>query len=242
MKVSKEKKRETRRRLIEVAVDMIVEEGYQKATMKKIAKAAGVGPATIYKYFPSKEALLIGFYVLKAQYAIADLDEVEDLDEFSFREKLQVLIEGYLEHLLSDREFVLDSLERITGSTSLSYSDTNPIKEEFKAVIAGFLEASEEKGEFDELPFRELVPELLCHFIVGVVIFWSRDESEEFADTTQMLDLSLDIGYSVLESGLINKTFDMGAFFLRSYFFRSMGRKGNLLKKLLSAKSVFASL
>ncbi|MEM9160103.1 MAG: TetR/AcrR family transcriptional regulator, partial [Verrucomicrobiota bacterium] len=63
MKVSKGKKEETRRRLIETAVEMIVEEGYQKATMKKIAKAAGVGPATIYKYFPSKEKLLVGFYV-----------------------------------------------------------------------------------------------------------------------------------------------------------------------------------
>ncbi|MCH6257483.1 TetR/AcrR family transcriptional regulator [Puniceicoccaceae bacterium K14] len=239
MRISQEKKEETRRKLIDTAVEMIMEEGYQKATMKKIAKAAGVGPATIYKYFPSKEKLLVGFYVQKARYAIEDLEAVDDFAEFSLKEKVQALLEGYLEHLLVDREFAMKSLEMILNSASLVYSDTAPIKKEFKQVITRFLDEAEGKGEIAEMPFRDLVPEMLCHFVVGVLIYWSKDESEEFADTTRMIDLSLELGYEVLSSGIINKSFDLGSFFLKSYFFRSMGSKGNLLQKLVKAKTAF---
>lgn len=237
MKVSKAKKEETRRLLIETAVEMILEEGYKKATMKKIASKAGVGPATIYKYFSTKEKLLVGFYVLKAQDAISDLEKVKSFSEFNLKEKLQMLLENYLEHLLVDREFVLQSLEMILKSASLAYSDTTPIKKEFKSVVDVFLEAAVESGEIEELPFGEMVSEMLCHYFVGILIYWSKDESEEFSDTTQMIDLSLDVGYTILNSGLLNKTFDAGAFFLKSFFFRSMGGGGSFLKNLAKVKS-----
>ncbi len=239
MKVSKEQKQRTRRKLIEAAVELIVEEGHQKATMKKIAKAAGVGPATIYKYFPSKEKLIVGFYVQKARDAIEDLDEIGDFGEYNLKEKLQILLESYLEHLLTDREFVLKSLDIILHSSSLAYQDTTPIKKEFKAIITKFLDEAEASGEIDEIPFKEVIPEMLCHYMVGVLIYWSKDESEEFADTTQMIDLSLELSQLVLSSGLINKTFDAASFFFKSYFFRSMGDHGSILKKLVKAKTAF---
>ncbi|MEM9161130.1 MAG: TetR/AcrR family transcriptional regulator, partial [Verrucomicrobiota bacterium] len=177
--------------------------------------------------------------VQKARDAIGDLEEVEDFEEFSLKEKLQALLEGYLEHLLADREFVLESLDMILNSASLAYSDTTPIKKEFKDAIKGFLDEAEEKGEIEDMPFKDIVPEMLCQYVVGVLIYWSKDESEEFADTTQMIDLSLDLGYLILNSGIINKTFDVGSFFLKSYFFRSMGDRGNLLQKLVKAKTAF---
>ena len=80
---------------------------------------------------------------------------------------------------------------------------------------------------------------MICHYFLGALIYWTKDESEEFSDTTQMIDLSLDFGYLLFNSGFINKTFDMGSFFLKSYFFRSMGSHGNLLKKLVKTKGAF---
>lgn len=52
--MSKDGKRE---RILNAAMDIFLKEGYDRATMKEIAKTAGVGKGTTYEYFPSKEAL-----------------------------------------------------------------------------------------------------------------------------------------------------------------------------------------
>lgn len=47
----------------EKAMDLIVEEGFDGLSMQKLAKAAGVSPATIYIYYKNREALLNQLYL-----------------------------------------------------------------------------------------------------------------------------------------------------------------------------------
>jgi len=53
------KKRETRRRLRRVALDLFAERGYSNVTAEEIAEAAEVSTRTFFNYFPSKEAVLL---------------------------------------------------------------------------------------------------------------------------------------------------------------------------------------
>src|SRR5579883_1261917 len=46
----------------EKALDMIVSGGFDGLSMQKLAKAAGVSPATIYIYFKDRDDLLIQLY------------------------------------------------------------------------------------------------------------------------------------------------------------------------------------
>lgn len=48
---------DTRRRLVEVAIELFSSQGYAEVTMSHIASAAGVAKGSVYRYFPSKEAL-----------------------------------------------------------------------------------------------------------------------------------------------------------------------------------------
>jgi AcrR family transcriptional regulator len=47
------------------ALKMIVEEGFDGLSMQKLAKAAGVSPATIYIYFKDRDDLLLQLYELE---------------------------------------------------------------------------------------------------------------------------------------------------------------------------------
>lgn len=53
------KKEETRRRIIGAAIALFAEHGFEDTTMEGIADAADVAKATLYSYFPVKEALVI---------------------------------------------------------------------------------------------------------------------------------------------------------------------------------------
>ncbi|GAB3598614.1 TetR family transcriptional regulator [Microbacterium tumbae] len=49
----------TRRQIAEVAVSAFIEQGYDETTMEQIAEAAEIGTSTLYRYFPSKELLIL---------------------------------------------------------------------------------------------------------------------------------------------------------------------------------------
>lgn len=51
----------TRRFIAETAFDLFVTQGYDATTIEQIAAAAEVGPRTLYRYYATKEALVISF-------------------------------------------------------------------------------------------------------------------------------------------------------------------------------------
>ena len=49
----------TRAQIVEVAVDLFLTQGYEATTMEQVAELAEVGSSTLYRYFPSKELLVL---------------------------------------------------------------------------------------------------------------------------------------------------------------------------------------
>ena len=59
-----------RDRLYATAMQMIATRGYEATTLRDIAKQAGVSVGLLYRYFPSKQAVVIALYdELSAKYA-----------------------------------------------------------------------------------------------------------------------------------------------------------------------------
>ncbi|HEY5979395.1 MAG TPA: helix-turn-helix domain-containing protein [Microlunatus sp.] len=49
----------TRRRMTEVALELFLRDGFDQTTMEQIAEHAEVGTTTLYRYFPTKDQLLL---------------------------------------------------------------------------------------------------------------------------------------------------------------------------------------
>lgn len=60
----------TYRLVVEVALQLFAEDGYEATSVRDIARAVGVKPASLYSHFPSKEDVLWAI----VQRAIADLE------------------------------------------------------------------------------------------------------------------------------------------------------------------------
>ncbi|MDR6972897.1 helix-turn-helix domain-containing protein [Leifsonia shinshuensis] len=48
-----------REHMVDVAIDLFLRDGYDETTMEQIAERAEVGTTTLYRYFPSKDLLLL---------------------------------------------------------------------------------------------------------------------------------------------------------------------------------------
>jgi AcrR family transcriptional regulator len=57
------RKEETRRRLLDTAIRLMTEQGFEDLTVEAIAIAADVGKGTIYNYFSTKEDIVVAFFV-----------------------------------------------------------------------------------------------------------------------------------------------------------------------------------
>jgi AcrR family transcriptional regulator len=59
--------RATRDAIVEAAARVLAEVGLEKATTARIAEVAGVGPGSLYQYFPSKDTLVAAVYEREAE-------------------------------------------------------------------------------------------------------------------------------------------------------------------------------
>ena len=237
MRISKSQTEKNRRLVIQTAVDLMTTQGFDGTTMKQIARAADLGDATIYKYFPSKEKLVFAYFEQAATDALAQIAKTKGLDSFTLQERMQLLIDGLLERFLADREFVALAHKLVAGAPLLLMGDDLPGKAVLKQAFAEMLEQAESKGEIAACGFKPSLAALLADGVYAVAAYWLRDDSEEFANTTQMLDLSLGLLVLALHSGIVNKALDLGGFMLRSQLTRLL-RDGNGLLDLLKLARV----
>jgi AcrR family transcriptional regulator len=75
-----------RNQILDAATKVFAEKGVHRATIKDIARAAGIADGTIYNYFANKDALLIGILdrVNQSQQRAADFAQAKESDAADF--------------------------------------------------------------------------------------------------------------------------------------------------------------
>lgn len=66
-----------RQAVLDTTAALVVEGGLSAATMSQIAERAGIGRATLYKYFPDVEAILVAWHQDQVAAHIAQLTELQ---------------------------------------------------------------------------------------------------------------------------------------------------------------------
>jgi AcrR family transcriptional regulator len=64
--------------ILDTAAALVAEHGLLSVTMSRIAEGAGVGRATLYKYFPDVEAVLLAWHERQVAGHLAHVGEVRD--------------------------------------------------------------------------------------------------------------------------------------------------------------------
>ena len=87
--------------ILDAAVELFSENGYDGVSMRQIAEAAGVSKSNIYHHFASKDALYLGILHGSAQH-LSEI--VEDLAEGDgdFQRRLRVFAEAHMAHLFAN--------------------------------------------------------------------------------------------------------------------------------------------
>ncbi|MEU6663675.1 TetR family transcriptional regulator [Streptomyces sp. NPDC046821] len=170
------KSEQTRALILDTAMRMFRERGYDKTTMRAIAKEAGVSVGNAYYYFGGKEHLIQGFYDQIAdehRTAVrAVLDRETDLEK-----RLAGVLRSWLDIAEPYHEFAAQFFKTAADPTSpLSpfSPDSEPARETAIDVHREVLAGSKAKVPAE---LAETLPELMWLSQMGLVLYWVFDSS-----------------------------------------------------------------
>ena len=87
-------RRTVRDAILDTAAALISEHGLLSVTMSQIAEETGIGRATLYKYFPDVEAILLAWHERQISGHLGYLAEVRDRAGTA-RERLKAVLEAF---------------------------------------------------------------------------------------------------------------------------------------------------
>jgi TetR/AcrR family transcriptional regulator, regulator of autoinduction and epiphytic fitness len=244
MNISQDQKKDIRKKLIKAAIEIMTEKGFSAATMREISSKAGVGTATIYHYFPNKEKILYAYFQDKHEEVPDILKEIPDFEEFTLKEKMQIQLESLFDLYLEDREFVLEAYKLMFDSPLRSLSEFIPIKDTYIKTVNQFIEESIEKNEIPDSAYKNFINNLYWDYIALMTLYWCHDTSTGFTNTSQIIDMTLDIIIQVLKGGIISKFADIGMFLFKNHIFanfQSMNKLFPFQDIIRTAKNSFSS-
>ncbi|HZA93269.1 MAG TPA: TetR/AcrR family transcriptional regulator [Gemmatimonadales bacterium] len=95
-------RRAVRGAILDTSAALVAEQGLTSVTMSQIAEKTGIGRATLYKYFPDVEAILLAWHERQITGHLEYLAEVRE-QAGDARERLEAVLEAYA--LISHERF-----------------------------------------------------------------------------------------------------------------------------------------
>jgi AcrR family transcriptional regulator len=183
------KAEETASRILEAALALFRQEGFDSATMRNIAQKAGVATGAAYYYYASKDAIVMDFYQLSCAEMQPKIEAA--LEHASgLKARLQELIRVKLVHFAPNRG-VLRALLRNGADPNHPLSPFSEQTKEIRDIdIAWFRRILVDCGVRIPRDLEPHLPGVLWFFQMGVIFFWVIDQSPDQGRTEKLLELA----------------------------------------------------
>ncbi len=183
---------QTKTLILNTALEMLQERGYENTTMRAIAQKAGVSLGNAYHYFGSKDHLIQAFY-----HQTHDNHLRASLPALQAETSLQA-------RLLSVMRLKIDTLEPyhefagvLFQTAADPHSPLNPFAHAAAPVRRDSVKLFEDlvAGSKARIPddLRAELPYLLWLYHMGIILFWIHDSSRKRMRTYRLIDQTVDL-------------------------------------------------
>lgn len=180
------KAEQTRATIGDAAMRLFRRDGYDKTTMRAIAKEAGVSVGNAYYYFSSKEHLIQAFYDgIQDEHAAAAAAVLAR--EKDFEPRLRGVLEAWLDVAAPNHEFAAQFFKNAADPDS----PLSPFSDESTSAREASTELYRRVVEGADIKIapalRRELPGLLWLLQMGFVLFWVHDKSPDQARTRTLV-------------------------------------------------------
>lgn len=178
---------QTRTLILETALRLFEENGYDRTTMRAVAKEAGVSVGNAYYYFASKEHLVQGFYDrIAAEHEVAVRPVLAQETDLTVR--LRGVLLTWLDIAEPYHRFAAQFFKNAADPDSpLSpfSPESAPAREAAVSIHERVLAGSSARIDPE---LSERLPHLLWLMQMGLVLYWVYDRTEDAARSRRLVE------------------------------------------------------
>ena len=190
----------TRALIVDTAMRLFRERGYEETTMRAIAEEAGVSLGNAYYYFPGKESLIQAFYGRTHEEHLVATEPILERER-DLKARLKGVMRAKIDTIMPYHRFagVLFRTAADPESPLNPFSpESLPVREQatalFEQVVAG--STAKVPGSL-----AAELPALLWLYHMGVILFWVHDRSSGCERTYRLVDATVDLVVRVITLG-----------------------------------------
>lgn len=181
-----ERGEQTRAKILDTALELFRERGYDAATMRQIARRAGVSLGNAYYYFRSKEHLIQGFYARSHREHLEVCGPILE-NESDLGQRLQRVLDAKIATSAPYHRFA-GALFKTAADPKSPLSpfspESAPTRRDATALFAEVIEGSDTNAPE---PLAAELPHLLWLYQMGILMFWIHDDSPACRRTHRLI-------------------------------------------------------
>ncbi len=177
--------KERRQRILQAARDVFASEGFRNAEVKTIAVRAGVGKATIYKHFESKEDLLLNL-VQENFRCIRDIALKNLVGAGHPLQRFEITCLAIADYLNQNRNFSTVVVREAGEFLPEIQRIHNTVVSENQPFADAFFDAMKSEGMIPDIPNSTLL-ELLMNLTIGTIYSWTLSDERDLRKDVSLL-------------------------------------------------------
>jgi AcrR family transcriptional regulator len=131
----------TRERILDVALELFNEQGYDRTSLRQIAERLGLTKAALYYHFKSKEDILLELHLRVHALGREALEQIDSLDDASIVAAWPDFVDDFIDQVLTHRDLFLlhqrnqRALQK-TGENKRHHAENEDVEERFRRFLA----------------------------------------------------------------------------------------------------------
>lgn len=131
----------TRERILDIALELFVAQGYDKTSLRDIAERLGTTKAALYYHFERKQDILLELHLRLHALGRDALEQLEQLEDGQARaDAWPGLVDRFIDQVLENRDLVLlhqrniNALEQLTNNER-HQAENDDIEQQFRRLL-----------------------------------------------------------------------------------------------------------
>jgi len=175
------RKAETKARILKVAVDLFLAQGYEKTTVEQITAKADVAKGTFFNHFPTKEAVLCFLGEMRVEMLQEMLSrEVSNLQ--NSKEKIQRVFHILSEENERNKEMTALITREMFSKKLISMNEEKESQRLLKDALVLILIEGQQSGEFRSNFQPEHAANLMVSSYFYTLFQWLENETKQSLD------------------------------------------------------------
>lgn len=162
--------------ILQVSQRLFREQGYASTSMRDIASALGMEPASLYSHIKSKEDLLAQTCFEMAEKFLLAIDEVNDI-YFDAEQKVKMAVENHVEILTSNLNAAVVFVREWRHLSEPAYSRFLEMRHRYEAGIREIIQTGINENKFNEVDKKFAALTILSS--VNWIVEWYRPEGSK---------------------------------------------------------------